>query len=96
MGKNVLEAIGYFGERRKLFKVHFRNVNAPLPHFVETFLDAGYMDMYPVMKALQEVHFNGVVIPDHVPSMANDPRVATAYTIGYMQALLQRAQAEGG
>jgi len=45
---------------------------------------------------LQEVPFNGVVIPDHIPSMANDPRVGTAYTIGYMQALLQRAQAEGG
>ena len=31
-----------------------------------------------------------------IPSMANDPRVGTAYTMGYMQALLQRAQAEGG
>jgi len=54
------------------------------------------MDMYQVMKSLQEIQFNGVVIPDHIPSMANDPRVGTAYTIGYMQALLQRAQAEGG
>jgi len=45
---------------------------------------------------LQEVPFNGVVIPDHIPSMANDPRVGTAYTIGYMQALLQRAQPDGG
>ena len=54
------------------------------------------MDMYRVMKTLQEVPFNGVVIPDHIPSMANDPRVGTAYAIGYMQALLQRAQAEGG
>lgn len=96
MGKDVLEAIRYFGERRKLFKVHFRNVDAPLPHFVETFPNGGYMDMYRVMKALQEIPFNGVVIPDHIPSMADDPRVGTAYTIGYMQALLQRAQAEGG
>ena len=96
MGKDVLETIRYFGERRKLFKVHFRNVDAPLPHFVETFPNGGYMDMYRVMKTLQEVPFNGVVIPDHIPSMANDPRVGTAYTIGYMQALLQRAQAEGG
>jgi hypothetical protein len=31
-----------------------------------------------------------------IPSMANDPRVGTAYTMGYMQALLQRVQAEGG
>ena len=45
MGKDVLETIQYFGEREKIFKVHFRNVNRPLPYFVETFLDDGYMDM---------------------------------------------------
>lgn len=94
MGKDVLETIRYFGERQKLFKVHFRNVNAPLPHFVETFVDGGYMDMYAVMKALEEVGFGGVAIPDHVPSMGADPRLATAYTIGYMQALRHSAKAE--
>ena len=41
MGKDVLETIHYFGERGKIFKVHFRNVNGPLPHFVETFMDNG-------------------------------------------------------
>ena len=45
MGRGVVETIRYFGERQRLFKVHFRNVSAPLPHFVETFLDDGYMDM---------------------------------------------------
>jgi hypothetical protein len=34
-----------FGKRRKIFDVHFRNVSAPLPHFVETFPDDGYLDM---------------------------------------------------
>nr|MBC8231124.1 mannonate dehydratase [bacterium] len=67
MGKDVLETIHYFGGMGKLFKVHFRNVNEPLPHFVETFLDNGYMDMYKVMKALREVNFKGVAIPDHIP-----------------------------
>lgn len=94
MGKNVLETIKYFGEQGKIFKVHFRNVDAPLPHFIETFVDDGYMDMYQVMKALREVDFNGVIIPDHIPSMANDRRVGTAFTIGYMKALVERANAE--
>jgi mannonate dehydratase len=94
MGKDVIETIHYFGEREKIFKVHFRNVNTPLPHFVETFLDNGYMDMYKVMKALREVNFKGVVIPDHIPGMTNNHRVGTAYTIGYMKALLQRANEE--
>ena len=94
MGRDVLETIHYFGERNKIFKVHFRNIDKPLPHFVETFLDNGYMDMYEVMKALREVNFNGVAIPDHIPGMAGGSGVSTAYTIGYMKALLQRANEE--
>lgn len=93
MGKNILETIKYFGEQGKIFKVHFRNVDAPLPHFVETFVDNGYMDMYKVMKALHEVNFNGIVIPDHIPTMGNDPRLGTAFTMGYMKALVDRVNA---
>jgi mannonate dehydratase len=96
MGKDVLDTIRYFGEQKKLFKVHFRNVNAPLPHFVETFIDDGYMDMYKVMKALREVDFDGVIIADHIPMMTNDRRVGTAFTIGYIKALVERVNAEVG
>jgi mannonate dehydratase len=52
------------------------------------------MDMYKVMKALREVDFKGVAIPDHIPRMTDNSRVGTAYTIGYMKALLQRANEE--
>jgi mannonate dehydratase len=96
MGKGILETIKYFGERGKIFKVHFRNVDQPLPHFVETFMDDGYMDMYKIMKALREVNFDGVVIADHVPRMVGGSRVGLAYSIGYMKALLERANAEVG
>ena len=94
MGKDVFETIRYFGDQKKIFKVHVRNVDRPLPHFVETFLDNGYMDMYKVMKALRQVDFDGVLIPDHIPAMADDRRVGTAFTIGYMKALLERVNAE--
>jgi mannonate dehydratase len=96
MGKNVVDTIQYFGKRNQIFKVHFRNVDAPLPHFVETFVDDGYMDMYQVLKSLQEVGFRGVIIPDHIPTMGNDPRLGTAFTVGYMKALLDRVKAEAG
>jgi mannonate dehydratase len=96
MGKNVLETIRYFGAQDKLFKVHLRNVTQPLPHFVETFLNAGYLDIYQVVEALREVDFRGVMIPDHIPLMDDDRRVGTAYSIGYMQALLERANAADG
>ncbi|MFB3922554.1 MAG: mannonate dehydratase [Terriglobia bacterium] len=96
MGRSVVDAIHHFARQRKLFKIHFRNVNASLPHFVETFVDDGSMDMYQVMKALVEVRFDGIAIPDHVPQMAGGYKAGYAYTVGYMKALLGRAQSEVG
>ena len=92
-------------------------MSATLPNFVETFLDNGYMDMYKVMKALVEVKFDGIAIPDHIPGMgrpatpvgapaegaragartggAANSRAGAglAYSIAYMRALLNAAQA---
>jgi mannonate dehydratase len=99
MGKDVLEMIRDFGGRGKIFEVHFRNVTGPLPHFVETLPDDGYLDMYQVMKALRQVAFSGAVEPDHVPRLAGDSgllRAGTAYCLAYMRALLRRANEEVG
>jgi mannonate dehydratase len=99
MGKNVFEMIRDFGGRGKIFEVHFRNVSSPLPHFVETFPDDGYMNMYEVMKALRQANFNGAAEPDHVPKLAGDTgllRAGTAYCIAYMRALLQWVNEEAG
>lgn len=94
MGKDVLETIEYFGSRKKIFKVHLRNVNQSLPHFTETFLDDGYQDMYSVLKALKKVDFNGVIIADHIPSMEFGPYTGSAFSVGYITALLQRVLRE--
>ncbi len=96
MGADVLTAVRHLGSQGKIFKVHFRNMSAPLPHFVETFIDNGYFDMYSVMKVLQEVGFDGSIIGDHFPEMAGGPRVAVAYTMAWMRAMVQRAEAEVG
>ena len=95
---DLFGAIRYFQEQKKIFIVHFRNVSAPLPEFVETFLDDGYMDMYEVMKVFCEVEYDGTMILDHTPKMVGDPedRASTAYAIGYMRALRERAEAELG
>ncbi len=93
---DLLGAIRYFAKRNKIFIVHFRNVSSPLPKFKETFLDNGYMDMYKVMKTLRESDYQGTVTLDHTPEF--EPSMGagcgTAYAIGYMRALLQRAEAE--
>jgi mannonate dehydratase len=92
-GKDPVEAVRAFGAKKKIFKVHFRNVSSPLPRFRETFVDNGYVDMYGVMKALREVSFDGIVIPDHVPG-GGYPAANNAYTIGYMKALRDRVNTE--
>ena len=92
MGKNVFEMIQDFGGRGKIFEVHFRNVTGPLPHFVETFPDDGYMDMFQVMKSLRQVRFNGALEPDHVPRLAGDSgmlRAGTAYCIASIRAMMR-------
>ncbi|RPJ57443.1 MAG: hypothetical protein EHM23_20530, partial [Acidobacteria bacterium] len=109
MGRDPVETIKYFGGRNKLFKVHFRNVTAPLPHSTETLLDDGYYDMNKVMKALVDVKFDGIAIPDHIPSMGAPlpgtptppggpseyrPSAGLAYLIAYMRALLNAANSE--
>ena len=72
-GAEPPEVIRYFGARKKLFKIHFRNVSAPLPHFTETMIYDGYYDMSKIMRALVEVKFEGIVIPDHVPGLGSNP-----------------------
>ncbi len=107
-GADPVDAIKYFAAKKKLFKIHFRNVSAPLPHFTETLIDDGYYDMNKVMRALVEVKFDGIVIPDHIPALgvmpgAPDtsrgaasgeyrPSPGLAYLLGCMNSMLKAAQ----
>lgn len=72
-GADPVEVIKYFAARKKLFKIHFRNVTAPLPHFTEALIDDGYYDLSKVMRALVEVKFDGIMIPDHIPAVGVMP-----------------------
>jgi len=102
MGADPVEVIKYFGAQKKLFKIHFRNVTSPLPHFTETLMDDGYYDMYKVMEALVDINFDGLVIPDHVPELGTEgaereatgqfrPSPGLAYSLGYLNATLKAA-----
>jgi len=92
MGDDVLEVIEYFGERDEITYVHFRDVAGTVPRFHETFLDeeASNYDEWAVVRALDDVGFDGVMIPDHVPEMATDDPWAAGrgYTVGYLKGML--------
>ena len=94
MGIDPAGAIRYFGDRKQIYEIHFRNVSSPLPHFHETYVDNGYYDMYRAMKALADVKYDGIVHLDHSVPMAGGNRTYEAFAMGYMRAMLQRAQAE--
>ena len=97
MGASVVEAIRYFGQRNKLFKIHFRNVSNPMPEpWSETLMDDGYQDMHAVMCALREVEFDGAIIPDHIPNLVGGSQAGLAYSIAYMRALVQAANNQFG
>ena len=90
-GAGILEAIDYFGSRDKIFYVHMRDVIGAADNFVECWLGDGNSNILAVMRKLKAVRFDGIMITDHVPRMADDTpwcHRGRAYTIGYMRALL--------
>jgi mannonate dehydratase len=95
-GQEIYDVIRYFGSRKKIFNVHFRNIRGGFLHFQETFIDDGDVDMLKAMRAYKEVGFDGMMMPDHVPSIDGDARGAQAfaYTFGYIKALIAAVEAE--
>ena len=95
--EQVYEAIRYFGSRKKIFWVHFRNIRGGFLKFEETFPDDGDIDMLRAMRIYKEVGYDGVLIPDHVPKSALDSRWghrAHAFCLGYIKALIQAVESE--
>jgi len=91
-GENVVDLIRYFGARKKIFYVHFRNVKGTVPHFIEVFPNMGDMDMVAAIKALRDVDYGGFLVPDHQFGIEGDDDwsiISRAWQIGYISALLQ-------
>lgn len=95
-GQEIYDVIRYFGSRKKIFNVHFRNIRGGFLHFQETFIDDGDVDMLKAMRVYKEVGFDGMMMPDHVPSIEGDARGAQAfaYTFGYIKALIAAVDSE--
>jgi mannonate dehydratase len=89
--REIFDVIRYFGQRGKLFNVHFRNIQGRFLEFRETFIDDGDVDMLAALRVYREVGYDGMLMPDHVPQIAGDTggRQAFAYTFGYIKALMR-------
>jgi mannonate dehydratase len=88
MTDDLPRVIRQFGEQKKIFFVHFRDVRGTAEKFEETFHDDGQTDMAACMQAYRDVGFDGVCRPDHVPTMDGDSNERPGYsTIGRLFAI---------
>ncbi|MDA0232495.1 MAG: mannonate dehydratase [Chloroflexi bacterium] len=90
-GEGIYDMIRYFGARKRILYVHFRNVSNAGDPFHEEFINTGYVDMFRALKTYKDVGFDGVIVNDHVPVTIGDTRWGhrgRAFANGYIQALL--------
>ena len=89
-GEQIFDVIRYFGQRRKIFNVHFRNISGGFLNFRETFIDDGDVDMLEAMRVYREIGYDGMIMPDHVPSIEGDTGnlQGFAFAFGYIKALI--------
>jgi mannonate dehydratase len=96
-GEQIYDVIRYFGSRKKIFNVHFRNIEGGRLNFRESFIDNGSVDMLKAARVYKEVGYDGTLMPDHVPHVDGDDNQyqGFAFAIGYIKALIAAVSAEG-
>ena len=96
-GEQIYDVIRHFGERKKIFNVHFRNIRGGFLKFQETFPDDGDVDMIRAMRVYRDVGYDGMIMPDHAPRIEGDAggRQSFAFEFGYIAALIQLMNQEG-
>jgi mannonate dehydratase len=94
-GEQIFDVIRYFGARKKIFNVHFRNIRGRVLDFQETFIDDGDVDMLKAMRVYKDVGYDGMMMPDHVPKIDGDASQAQgfAFALGYIKALIAAVDA---
>jgi mannonate dehydratase len=94
-GEQIFDVIRYFGTRKKIFSVHFRNIEGGFLNFRESFIDNGSVDMLKAMRVYKEVGYDGMMMPDHVPRVEGvDSNQGFAFAFGYIKALIAAVSAE--
>jgi mannonate dehydratase len=89
------EVIRYFGSRKKIFNVYFRNIRGHRNDFVEVFPDEGSVDFVKALKVYREIGYDGLLMPDHAPTVDGDASAADenfAFAFGHIRGLIQAEQ----
>jgi mannonate dehydratase len=88
---DIYEAVEQYAKQGRIGYVHLRNIAGKAPHYRETFIDDGEVDMRRVLGILKRNGFEGVIIPDHTPqpTCAAPWHAGMAHALGWMAATLQ-------
>lgn len=96
MTSDLPAAIRRFGIQERIYFVHFRDVRGTVNNFVETWHDDGPTDLLACLEAYRDVGFEGVLRPDHVPTIEGDSNDRPGYSahgrlfaVGYIRGLQQ-------
>lgn len=98
MTDDLPSVIRKFGKQNKISFVHFRDVKGDVTNFQEAWHDAGKTDMLGCLEAYRDIGFEGVLRPDHVPTVEGDSNENAGYSafgrlfaIGYIKGLREAA-----
>ena len=85
---DIYETVERYSSQHRIAYVHFRNVSGKAPHYHETFIDDGDVDMLRILWILHKNGFDGVIIPDHAPQMTCSApwHAGMAHTLGFLRA----------
>ncbi len=88
---DIYDTVDRYSRQHRLGYIHLRNVRDKVPHYKETFIDDGEIDVLRVLAILDQNKFEGVIIPDHAPQMscAAPWHAGMAFALGYLKAGLQ-------
>lgn len=86
----VVDMLREFVPKKRVGMVHFRDVQGTVENFSECYLGDGRMNPARIMRELYENGYDGLLLDDHVPYLANDTRwghTSRAYEFGYITGL---------
>jgi mannonate dehydratase len=88
---NIYDVVDHYSSQHRIGYLHLRNVRDKVPHYKETFIDDGEIDVLRVLAILRRNGFEGVIIPDHAPQMscAAPWHAGMAFALGYLRAGMQ-------
>ncbi|MBI4877995.1 MAG: mannonate dehydratase [Acidobacteria bacterium] len=95
MGEDIGALAREWCRQKKIFFVHYRDIQGQGPRFRETFHDNGPTDMARMLQIYHQNGFDGPIRPDHAPTLEGESNdnpgyamVGKVFAFGYMKGIM--------